>query len=88
MHGVQLVERVRGIVYETFAELGSPPEQTPSEAMLIRDGFFCGRRFIAERLEAVWFFEENEIKFYDQDGAVLSVVRPSLAGDDGLSEAA
>ena len=83
MHGVQLVERVRSIVHQTFAELGSSAELVPSEAMLIRDGFFCGRRFVAEGLEAVWFVEENEIKFYDSDGAVLQVVHPTPALAEG-----
>ena len=88
MHDVELVERVRAIVQETFKQLGGLAEQIPSEAMLIRDGFFCGRRFVAEGLEAVWFIEENEIKFYDCDGALLQVVHPGSGPADDIAKAA
>jgi hypothetical protein len=88
MHDVELVGRVRAIVQETFTQLGGLADQIPSEAMLIRGGFFCGRRFVAEGLEAVWFIEENEIKFYDCDGAVVQVVHPGSDSADGIAKAA
>jgi hypothetical protein len=88
MHDVELVERVRAIVQETFTQLGGLADQIPSEAMLIRDGFFCGRRFVAEGLEAVWFIEENEIKFYDCDGAVVQVVHPGSDSAGDIAKAA
>ncbi len=89
MHDVELVERVREIVQETFVRLGEPAEQVPGEAMLIRDGFFCGRRFVSQQMEAVWFIEENEIKFYDADGAVVQVVHPGRdRSSDGIADAA
>ncbi len=57
--------------------------------MLIRDGFFCGRRFVSDGLEAVWFIEENEVKFYDRDGKVVQVVHPvSPASHSDMSKAA
>ena len=42
-----------------------------SEAMLIRDGFFCGRRFRFTHYQAVWFLEEDELKIRDAQGNVL-----------------
>ena len=89
MHDVELVGRVRAIVQEAFTRLGEPDDQIPSEAMLIRDGFFCGRRFVGEELEAVWFIEENEIKFYNGEGAVVQVIRPGQsANHDDAAKAA
>ena len=68
MHDIELVGRVRAIVQETFVQLGGLADDVPSEAMLIRDGFFCGRRFVSQGLEAVWFIEEQTIKFYGPNG--------------------
>lgn len=41
------------------------------ESILIRDGFYCGRRFDAGSHEAIWFFEEDEIKIFDELGDLL-----------------
>ncbi|HBJ35811.1 MAG TPA: hypothetical protein DDZ51_13905 [Planctomycetaceae bacterium] len=49
--------------------------EAASEAMLIRDGFFCGRRFRFENYQAVWFLEEDEVKIRDTDGNVLAMLR-------------
>ncbi len=35
-----------------------------SESIVIRDGFYCGRRFSATSHHAVWFVEEDELKIY------------------------
>lgn len=42
-----------------------------SEAMLIRDGYFCGRRFRFQLYHAVWFLEEDEVKILGSDGTVV-----------------
>ena len=68
------VEQIRSFVRETLIRLGAEQVDTVSESMLIREGFFCGWRFAAGGMEAVWFVEEAEIKFLDGHGAVLQVV--------------
>jgi hypothetical protein len=88
MHDIELVGRVRAIVQETFVQLGGLADEVPGEAMLIRDGFFCGRRFVGQGLEAVWFIEENEIKFYNGEGAVVQVIHPRGNSSDGRADAA
>jgi len=45
--------------------------------LLVRNGQFCGRSFRRNEWNAVWFIEENEIKFHDPAGAVVRVIRPS-----------
>jgi len=42
------------------------------ETILIREGFYCGRRFACDSHRAIWFLEEQVIKFYGPDGDFLS----------------
>jgi hypothetical protein len=44
------------------------------ESILIRDDFFCGRRFYTADHHAVWFIEQDELKIYDTDGDLLCVL--------------
>jgi hypothetical protein len=74
MDSVELLQQIRKVIRETFAEFGGSTDQSLGEAMLIRDGFFCGRRFQCDGLHAVWFLEEHEIKFYDRNGANIRVL--------------
>jgi len=59
--------------------------EAASEAMLIRDGFFCGRRFRFTNYQAVWFLEEDELKIRDAQGSVLAMLVASEI--DQLSQA-
>ena len=49
------------------------------ESMLIRDGFFCGRRFKHDSIDAVWFLEENELKISNAVTGTLIETVPSEA---------
>ena len=79
MHHVQLTDTVRQLVTETFAELGVPQPDQMQESILIRDGSYCGRRFQAIDASAVWFVEEDQVKFYQADGTVACVLKPLRA---------
>lgn len=70
MQHTHQLEAIREIVSRTFAEYTSDDVEF-SESVLIRDGFYCGRRFISDSIRAVWFAEDNVIKFYGKDGAFL-----------------
>lgn len=54
----------------------SPSDAILSESILIREGFYCGRRFNLGSHRAVWFLEEDELKIYTQGGD-LECVLPS-----------
>lgn len=56
-------------------------QQPASEAMLIRDGFFCGRRFRLGDYQAVWFIEEDELKIRDQHGTALVLLNAAQIDD-------
>ncbi len=68
------LEQIRSLIRRTFVEFGGAVDQTPREAVLIRDGFYCGQRFEADGLHAIWFSEEHQVKFYDRAGAMVRVV--------------
>ncbi len=84
MDHVQILEQIRSLIREKLILYGGAAEQSPREAMLIRDGFFCGRRFTSDGLHAVWFIEENEVKFFDREGAIVEVLE--LTADNILPE--
>lgn len=58
------------------------------ESILIRDEFFCGRRFQTANYNAVWFIEQNELKVFKSKSllTVLSANQidalPKLGGID------
>ena len=41
-----------------------------SETLLIRDGYFCGRKFSMSGYSLIWFLEENQIKIANAEGHV------------------
>ena len=71
MQHAQLVERVRQIIKQVFAERGVEPQGELCETILIRDGFYCGRCFTCGDHRAVWFLEENIIKFFCRESGLL-----------------
>jgi hypothetical protein len=71
--GVPLADIVRQTINETLSELGCDVSGGIHEAILIRQGLYCGRRFECDGGTAVWFIEENQIKFYDRSGALACV---------------
>lgn len=64
------IDRTRKYVRQLFAEL-DPETESICETVLIRDGAYCGHRFSGERLSAVWFVEEDELKVYDENRKLL-----------------
>ena len=81
-------ESIRGFVRTWFERLGASKDCGIAETLLIRNGYFCGRRYRAGELEAVWFFEEDQLKIYGTDGSVAHVFDSSTLMGDQLSEAA
>lgn len=69
-------ETIRTRVRSIFETCGAAGDDEMCESLLIRDGFFCGRRFEMDGLCAVWFVEEDELKVYDRDGALLAANKP------------
>ena len=56
-----------------------------AESILIRDGFYCGRRFEMTDYRAVWFLEPDEIKIFAKSGELLAVARGDQLGEDSAT---
>lgn len=55
-----------------------------NESILIRDGFYCGRRFQAAQHHAIWFMEEDQLKIHDTDGSVVAVFSGEELSDTSI----
>jgi hypothetical protein len=64
MPHAQRTDEIRRQVTETFARMAILEPEQFRESLLIRKGSYCGRRFEAEGAYAIWFLEEDEVKFY------------------------
>src|SRR5437867_1836320 len=79
MRQVPATADIHHLVVETFAQLGLSRGAEPRETILIRDGIYCGRRFDVEKGHAVWFLEEEQLKFFRDDGRLARVIEPIVA---------
>jgi hypothetical protein len=53
------------------------------EAILIRDEFYCGRRFHTAHYQAVWFIEEDELKIYRSSGQLVRIFSSQQISEHG-----
>ena len=74
MHDASMTERVRRFVSQALAQLGQADAGEMRESILIRDGYYCGRRFETDAGAAIWFVEENQVKVYRADGSMSQVL--------------
>ena len=75
MRHATVVQQVRDLVEQNFRSLGISVDSGIEETILVRNGFYCGRRFAADSAHAIWFCEEDQVKFYGSNGAVLRVLQ-------------
>jgi hypothetical protein len=71
-----MIEAIRQQVAQAFADMGLAEPKDFRETILIRGGNYCGRRFEGSTGHAIWFVEENQLKFYDADGKLACVLEP------------
>lgn len=76
MPHAQLTDEIRGLVTRTFSQMGVAAPGEFRESILIRSGHYVGRKFEAEGAHAVWFAEENQLKFYAADGRFSQLPAP------------
>ena len=83
MNAPSRTERIRDLVRSKFQRLGATTGGELSQTLMIQASRFCGHRFRQGPYHAVWFVEEDQIKFYGPKGQLLEVATPSeLMGDD------
>ena len=71
----QTVELVRHVIRSTLPLLGAADCLPSGETGWIRCGYQHCRRFSFGELQAVWFLEAGEVKFYRSGRTLLKVVR-------------
>jgi hypothetical protein len=74
MHHAEALEAVRKAVRSHFVELGADVGFQLNEHILVRHDVYCGRRFFANGLQAIWFVEEDQLKIHARDGTVARVL--------------
>ncbi len=72
--GIPQIDSIRLAIRTSLAEQGCDVTDM-HEAILIRQGMYCGRRFECDAGSAVWFIEENQIKYFAPDGSIVKTVR-------------
>ena len=88
MNRLSQTEKIRSLVEERLNHRGASKESEIHETILIQSGNYCGRRYQLDGFQAVWFAEENQIKFYSEDGTFLEVVVPETISSDNQQKAA
>jgi hypothetical protein len=69
------LESIRSGIRQRLIDLGAEDLGNPAESCLLQDGAYCGRRFTLGGFQAVWFFEEDQVKFYGARGEMMSSER-------------
>ncbi len=65
----ELIRRAFRSVIES--RIGDVSDAPIAEITLIRDGNYCGRRFSLDGFNLIWFVDEQQIKLFDQSGALI-----------------
>jgi hypothetical protein len=71
MDSIPKTRLIRQYIRSALLQLGDPHPAPVIETLLIRDGVYCGHRFCRNDYQAVWFIEENQVKFYGPGGELL-----------------
>ncbi len=71
MTNSQRLEIVRSTLLAWYEQRHQASIDHFNESILIRDGFYCGRKFRFADYSAVWFAEEDQLKLYDPQGSLL-----------------
>ncbi len=74
MTNPHVLQMVRGAL-ATWLSNRHPGEALDcQESILIRDGFYCGRRFNFADYHAIWFVEEGHVKIFAESGELLAKI--------------
>ncbi|HEY6564344.1 MAG TPA: hypothetical protein VIY86_07585 [Pirellulaceae bacterium] len=77
MENLSKTRRIRQYIRCVLRGFAPADVDVPQESLLIRDGVYCGHRFRLGNGEAIWFVEEDEVKFYGPRGLLLRTLRVS-----------
>ena len=72
---------IRQLVQSHLTELAGNQGDITNETLLIRNGEYCGHRYHADAMSAIWFCEEGEIKIYGPNDGVIRAIKASDEGE-------
>ncbi|MFO0922182.1 MAG: hypothetical protein U0905_06800 [Pirellulales bacterium] len=65
-------DRFSSYLSEGGHEIAEPVRET----ILIQNGYYCGRKYQSEGHTLVWFVEEDQLKMYGPNGALMWSCKP------------
>jgi hypothetical protein len=77
MTNSQRLNAVRHLLQTWYLDRQPHAAWDPEESILVRGGFYCGRRFRFQDYQAVWFAEEDQVKIYDPQGRLVESMKAS-----------
>ena len=86
MSHIKKVEQARQEFSQLLASCGASDDEPISESMLIRDGFYVGRRFRHGDVEGIWLVDSDELII--NDGEAKAAVDTALDLQHELRRAA
>ena len=73
------LEQIEQALQAGLSELGMPDLASHRTTLLIQVGYYVGRRFTFDGVQAVWLTAEKVVRFYDDNGQVLKSVAVETA---------
>lgn len=68
---------IRQYIATRLESLGALAGSNLKESLLMQNGAYCGHRFRRDDLQAVWFVDEDQIKFFHADGSLADKILAS-----------
>ena len=80
-----ITEKIRRLAQSVLIDLGAKAgDEKLRETMLIRNGNYCGHRYRLGDFQAIWFIEEDELKFSSStNGTVRRMVASNALAEIG-----
>ncbi len=76
MNNAASVDQVRRLAVEGLRELGLADAEGGriQESVLIRGGYYAGRRFSCSGISALWIADQGKVSFRDDHGRLLKTI--------------
>ncbi len=82
----EFYKHIRQLICNKFSSHGAIQTEDIQETILIKDGFYFGRRYVCNDLQATWFIEENQVKLRGNSGEMLEVFELEGTQANGLTQ--
>lgn len=77
MEATSRTSLIRQYIATRLESLGALADSNLKESLLMQNGTYCGHRFQRDDLHAVWFVDEDQIKFFHADGSLADKISAS-----------